>query len=135
MIVVMNTDEFNWEIWHVASQNGISENWSQLQSENKELKSWNVALKYEVEELKSKVSKQGEKILLLETKIIKQEPFGPHPEPAEPCTKMVKNSASKRNENSSPRTFPLLPRSCEGLRKEGHFANGVYIPGDKRGNQ
>jgi len=42
------------------------------------------------------------------------------------CTKKVDNVASKKNEKPFP-TLASLPTSCEGLRREGHFTDGVYL--------
>ena len=33
----------------------------------------------------------------------------------------------KKNEKPLSRTLTSLPTSCDELRKEGHFANGVYL--------
>jgi len=37
------------------------------------------------------------------------------------------NATSKKSEKPSSRALSLLPTSCEGFGKEGHFANGVYL--------
>jgi len=39
----------------------------------------------------------------------------------------VDNAAPKKNETPSPRALASLPTSCDELRKEGHFADGVYL--------
>jgi len=100
-----------------------------LQAEMKYQKTDIIQLKSENEELKARLSQQDEKIAQLEKAMSKQEPFGPHPKPTDSCTKKVSsNTASKINKKPSSRALPLLlPTSCDGLRKEGHFANGIYL--------
>ena len=108
------------------------EKFATLQAEMKSQKTEINQLKYENEELKAQLSQQGQKIfqqdqkiLFLENKIFKEEPFGPHTKPTDSCTKKVDSVASKKKEKSLSRA--LLPTSCEELRNEGHFANGIYL--------
>ena len=76
-------------------------------------------LQYENEELKARLAK-------LEKEIPKQKSFGPDPKPIDSCRKKVGDGASRKNEKPSSRALDLLPKPCEELRKEGHFANGIY---------
>ncbi len=98
---------------------------NQLKSEIKEFKSGNVELKSENEELKDQLSLQGQKILLLEKEISKRKSlFGP----SNSCSKKVDNAASNKGEKISPRALlASLPTSCDGLRREGHFVDGIYL--------
>ena len=91
---------------------------AEMKSEIKELKSENI-------EWKVQLSKQNEKILLLENKITKPKPFG-H---SKQTDLYVGNKAvSKKNENpSSIIDLSLLPKNCTELRAKGHFADGVYL--------
>jgi len=73
--------------------------------------------------LKAQLLQQAKKILLLEKEISRLNPPVISPKPTDSCTKKVDKAASEKNKKS----LALLPTTCEGLRKSGHFANGVYL--------
>lgn len=81
-------------------------------------------MKSENEELKSQLSQQAERILLLEKEISGLTSAAVPPKPTDSCTKKVNKVPS---ENKNKKALGLLPTSCDELRKSGHFANGVYL--------
>ena len=86
-------------------------------------------LQAEMEELKARLSEQDQKIIFLENEISSAghlETPGNLKSTAS-CTKNVDNKAFKANQKPSPRALTSLPTSCDGLRREGHFADGIYL--------
>ncbi len=81
-----------------------------------------------MEELKARLSKQDQKIIFLENEISSARLEAPgNLKSTASCTKNVDNKAFKANEKPSPRALASLPTSCDGLRREGHFADGIYL--------
>ncbi len=86
-------------------------------------------MKSENEELRAQLFQQTEKILQLEKEISRiKSPAPSNKKSTDSCTKEVGKMASseKKKNSASPRALPI-PTSCDGLRKSGHFPDGVYL--------